>query len=236
MPPAARVGDMHVCPMVTGVVPHVGGPILPPGCPTVLVGMMPAARVTDMATCVGPPDVIVKGSPTVLIGNLMAARIGDLTAHGGMIVLGCPTVIIGEVGVPTPTVASLQNNPTVQQALEQAWTDSQPNDPAHRHEEGGWIYINTTTGEITVLRQTPGQQAGIDLSNPPIVEGSVIVGKFHTHPNPTAEGWRPGPSDQDIAVDARHGVPDLIRADDGVYHSGPDSRRGGLEGGPGFPP
>jgi uncharacterized Zn-binding protein involved in type VI secretion len=77
-------------------VPHVGGPILPPGCPTVLIGGQPAARVTDMCTCVGPPDVIVKGSPTVLIGNLLAARMGDQTAHGGVIVIGCPTVMIGD--------------------------------------------------------------------------------------------------------------------------------------------
>jgi uncharacterized Zn-binding protein involved in type VI secretion len=98
MPPAARVGDMHTCPMITpGVppVPHVGGPILPPGCPTVLIGGQPAARSTDMCTCVGPPDVIAMGSPTVLIGGLMAARIGDTTAHGGVITLGCPTVLIG---------------------------------------------------------------------------------------------------------------------------------------------
>jgi uncharacterized Zn-binding protein involved in type VI secretion len=67
--PAARVGDMHVCPMVTGVVPHVGGPILPPGSPTVLIGGMPAARVGDMATCVGPPDAIIVGCPTVMIGT-----------------------------------------------------------------------------------------------------------------------------------------------------------------------
>jgi len=95
MPPAARVTDMHTCPMVTGVVPHVGGPILPPGCPTVLIGFLPAARVGDMATCAGPPDVIVKGSATVMIGNMPAARLGDNTAHGGVIVLGCPTVLIG---------------------------------------------------------------------------------------------------------------------------------------------
>lgn len=94
MPPAARVSDMHVCPMVTGVVPHVGGPILPPGAPTVLIGGLPAARVSDMATCVGPPDVIVMGAPKVLIGGLPAARMGDSTAHGGTIVLGCFTVII----------------------------------------------------------------------------------------------------------------------------------------------
>ena len=92
--PAARVSDMHVCPMVTVLVPHVGGPILPPGAPTVLIGGLPAARVSDMATCVGPPDVIVLGSFTVLIGGLPAARMGDMTAHGGVIVMGYPTVII----------------------------------------------------------------------------------------------------------------------------------------------
>lgn len=95
MPPASRVSDMHVCPMVTGVVPHVGGPILPPCQPTVLTGMLPQARVGDMAVCVGPPDVIVKGSMTVLVGSMPAARIGDITAHGGNIVLGCFTVLIG---------------------------------------------------------------------------------------------------------------------------------------------
>ena len=86
---------MHVCPMVTGIVPHVGGPILPPGEPTVLIGFLPAARVGDMATCVGPPDVIAMGSMTVVIGYMQAARMGDLTAHGGTIVLGEPTVMIG---------------------------------------------------------------------------------------------------------------------------------------------
>jgi uncharacterized Zn-binding protein involved in type VI secretion len=84
--------------MVTGIVPHVGGPILPAGCPTVMIGSMPAARVGDMATCVGPPDVIAMGSPTVLIGNMMAARLGDPTAHGGVVVLGFPTVMIGIPG------------------------------------------------------------------------------------------------------------------------------------------
>ena len=98
MPPAARITDMHTCPMATGPVPHVGGPILPPGCPTVLIGSLPAARVGDMLTCVGPPDVIAVGSPTVLIGNMMAARLGDQTAHGGIIVVGLPTVMIGIPG------------------------------------------------------------------------------------------------------------------------------------------
>jgi uncharacterized Zn-binding protein involved in type VI secretion len=93
--PAARAGDMHVCPMVTVLVPHVGGPILPPGCPTVLISGMPAARASDMATCVGPPDVILPGGSTTLIGGMPAARMGDMTAHGGSIVLGCPTVLVG---------------------------------------------------------------------------------------------------------------------------------------------
>ena len=93
--PAARVGDMHVCPMVTGIVPHVGGPISTPGAPTVLISSMPAATATSMCVCVGPPDLIAAGSGTVLLGGLPAARMGDQTAHGGTIVLGAPTVLIG---------------------------------------------------------------------------------------------------------------------------------------------
>ena len=96
--PASRITDMHVCPMLTpGVppIPHVGGPILPPGAVTVLIGGLPAARVGDMAMCVGPPDVIVLASFTVLTMSMPQARIGDTTAHGGAIVLGCPTVLVG---------------------------------------------------------------------------------------------------------------------------------------------
>jgi uncharacterized Zn-binding protein involved in type VI secretion len=92
--PAARITDMHVCPLVNGLVPHVGGPILPPGGIPVLIGGLPAARVGDMAVCVGPPDVIVLGSFTVLIRGQPAARLGDMTAHGGAIVMGYPTVLI----------------------------------------------------------------------------------------------------------------------------------------------
>ena len=96
MPAAARTSDIHVCPMTTGTVPHVGGPILPGGNSTVLIGGMPASVVGDSCVCTGPPDTIVKGSATVLIGGVPAARMGDSTAHGGTIVLGCPTVIIGD--------------------------------------------------------------------------------------------------------------------------------------------
>ena len=95
MPFAARATDMHICPMVSGTVPHVGGPVMPPGCPTVLIGGLPAARVGDMCICTGPPDSIVMGSSTVLIGGMPAARMGDSTAHGGVVVIGSPTVIIG---------------------------------------------------------------------------------------------------------------------------------------------
>jgi uncharacterized Zn-binding protein involved in type VI secretion len=91
--------------MVTVLVPHVGGPILPPGVPTVLIDFLPAATVTSMATCVGPPDVIVLGSMGVMIGGLPAARMGDMTAHGGVIVLGSFTCMIGEVGTPSPGAA-----------------------------------------------------------------------------------------------------------------------------------
>jgi uncharacterized Zn-binding protein involved in type VI secretion len=98
--PAARITDMHVCPMVTpGVppIPHVGGPISM-GSPTVLTGKLPQARVGDMAVCVGPPDVIAMGSSGVFVNKIPAARMGDQTAHGGTIVLGLPTVLIGEAG------------------------------------------------------------------------------------------------------------------------------------------
>jgi uncharacterized Zn-binding protein involved in type VI secretion len=98
MPPAARLTDMHICPMVTpGVppIPHVGGPILGPGAPTVLIMGLPAAIVGDTAVCVGPPDSLIKGSATVTIMGRPAVRLGDSTAHGGTVVLGAPTVMIG---------------------------------------------------------------------------------------------------------------------------------------------
>lgn len=94
--PAARVGDMHVCPLVNGLVPHVGGPVLPAGVPNVLIAGLPAAVSGDMCVCTGPPDVIALGSSGVFIGGRPAARLGDTTAHGGTIVLGCFTVLIGE--------------------------------------------------------------------------------------------------------------------------------------------
>jgi uncharacterized Zn-binding protein involved in type VI secretion len=109
--PAARITDMHTCPMVTPgtpPIPHVGGPITGPGCPTVLIGGVPAAVMGDMCVCVGPPDTIVLGSTGVMIGGKPAARMGDSTAHGGVIVGGFPTVMIGEAGgAAAPSLAAM---------------------------------------------------------------------------------------------------------------------------------
>lgn len=93
--PISRITDMHVCPMVTGVVPHVGGPILPPGTPMVLAGSLPVATMGAMCACVGPPDSIILGSMTVLVGKKPAAKMGSSTSHGGTVILGCPTVLVG---------------------------------------------------------------------------------------------------------------------------------------------
>jgi hypothetical protein len=130
---------------------------------------------------------------------------------------------------PAPSADDLARHPVVVQAIEEAWSDSRPTDPGNRHEEGGWIYL------VTTVRAGRGRNDLIDLINPPLLPGAVIVGKFHTHPNPSLEGWEPGPSPDDIMVDEMHGVPDLIRADDGLHLSGPDRRRGGLGGNPRFP-
>jgi hypothetical protein len=135
-----------------------------------------------------------------------------------------------------PTKTELANDLAVRQALEQAWIDSLPADPAQRHEEGGWIYLDTLSGAIFVRRALAGGQASLDLSAPPVVANAVVVATYHTHPNPSAEGWDPGPSVDDTNSAWLFGVPCLIRADDGVHTTGPDARRGGLAGGPGFPP
>lgn len=98
MPAAARLTDFHICPMMDPgpvPIPHVGGPVIGPGEPTVIIVGLPAARVGDMLMCVGPPDSIAMGSATVIIGGVPAARMGDETAHGGTILLGALTVMIG---------------------------------------------------------------------------------------------------------------------------------------------
>ena len=135
--PAARITDMHTCPMVTpGMppVPHVGGPVVGPGAPTVLIGGMPAAVMGDTCICVGPPDTIIMGSTGVFIGGKPAARMGDPTVHGGVITVGCVTVLIGEVapGSPPPPVMPLpvkaaisQMNPSTAASADQIMTMKQ---------------------------------------------------------------------------------------------------------------
>jgi hypothetical protein len=135
-----------------------------------------------------------------------------------------------------PTAAELLRDPVVQTALDRAWVDSLPADATRRHEEGGWIYMDVTTGMLSALRAPAGGQAMIDLTLPPLVPGATVVATFHTHPNPTAEGWDPRPSAGDTRSAWLLGVPCLIRTDVGVYTTGPDSRRGGPAGGPGYPP
>ena len=134
-----------------------------------------------------------------------------------------------------PTADDLKANPIVLAALDLAWLDSMTRDPALRHEEGGWIYMDVSNGTITVRRAYTGGLNYIDLSVPAIVLMSVIVGKFHTHPNPTDDGWNPAPSHADMVLDWQDGVPNLIKSDRGIFVSGPPSRRGGLAGPPGFP-
>jgi uncharacterized Zn-binding protein involved in type VI secretion len=133
MPPAARVTDLHTCPMVEGIVPHVGGPAMPPGEPKVIIGFLPAVRVSDRAVCVGPMDTIASGAPNVLIGNKPAARMGDLTSHGGVITLGCPTVLIGtSVQSEALLGAAASGTPFCEECAERALQEPAPEDqPQH---------------------------------------------------------------------------------------------------------
>jgi uncharacterized Zn-binding protein involved in type VI secretion len=165
MPFAARLSDMHVCPMFDFLKPHVGGPILPPCCPTVLIGGLFAARVTDLATCASAPDVIAVGAYPVLIGGLPAARVGDMTVHGGVIVIGCPTVIIGSAGtVGSPgraagfffgpqtqkdTCALMTTQGIVQQNGGATFTE--PQMQAIGIASGAYTVCNGTTSEATVM-------------------------------------------------------------------------------------
>ena len=134
-----------------------------------------------------------------------------------------------------PTATELRDHPLVQQALEQAWIDSLPDDARRRDEEGGWIYCEVAAGGILVRRAPSGGQALLDLSAPGEIPGFLVVPTFHTHPNPSNEGWVFSPSEDDIRSAFLFGVPCLIRADDGIYTTGPESRRGGLTGESGFP-
>lgn len=134
-----------------------------------------------------------------------------------------------------PTASELLAHPDVIRALDDAWADSQVHDPGNRHEEGGWIYMDLTTAAIMIRRAPTGIRSRLSLANPPLLPNYLIVGTFHTHPSPAAEGWATEPSSQDQLAARHTGVPWLIRAEDGDHSAGPDSRRGGLGGGAGFP-
>jgi hypothetical protein len=134
-----------------------------------------------------------------------------------------------------PSVSELLDDPVVVEALKKAWNDSLPDDAARRHEEGGWIYMDIASGKIAMRSAAAGTQATLDLSAPHEIPGAVVVATFHTHPNPSTEGWETGPSTADTQSAWFFGVPCIIRADDGIHTTGPDSRRGGLTGGPGYP-
>ncbi len=135
-----------------------------------------------------------------------------------------------------PTSSDLLASAEVLLALAGAWADSRVDDPDDRHEEGGWIYMELSTGAIQTRRAPAGTRSRLSLTNPPLLPNHVIVGTFHTHPNPASEGWETGPSAQDERAANFSGVPWLIRAEDGDYFVGPNSRRSGLGGGPGYPP
>lgn len=135
-----------------------------------------------------------------------------------------------------PTAAELLAHSDVIQALGRAWADSLVNDPTNRHEEGGWIYLDLSTGAILTRQAPKGTRSRLSLGNPPLLPNHVLVGTFHTHPNPSSEGWTTKPSLQDEQAARYSGVPSLIRAEDGDYSTGPATRRGGLGGGPGYPP
>jgi hypothetical protein len=134
-----------------------------------------------------------------------------------------------------PSASELLANQNVLQALATAWIDSQVTDPVRRHEEGGWIYMDLSTGTIDTRRAAAGSRSRLSLANPPLLPNHVVVGTFHTHPNPASEGWSTGPSPQDEQAATYSGVPWLIRAEDGDYSTGPAERRGGLMGAPGYP-
>jgi hypothetical protein len=139
------------------------------------------------------------------------------------------------VAQDAPSAAELEANPVVQAAFAAAWADSLADDPTQRHEEGGWVYVHGQTGAVVVRRCLPGGEDEILLTNPPVLPDHYVVATFHTHPNPTTEGWLPEPSPTDRAFAHRRGVPCFVVSDNGVYSTGPDRRVGGLTGLPGFP-
>ena len=134
-----------------------------------------------------------------------------------------------------PTVRELLDSEVVITALEDAWIDSRADHPEFRREQGGWIFVNLTSGELFAVRAHSEFQSELELFEAPSVAGSMVVATYHTHPNPSSAGWYPGPSNHDARSAWILGVPCIIRADDGIYTTGPTARRGGLTGSSGYP-
>ncbi|HWK03328.1 MAG TPA: PAAR domain-containing protein [Puia sp.] len=200
--PAARLADMHVCPMLTpGLppIPHVGGPILGPGCPTVLIGGMPAAVMGDMCVCVGPPDSIVLGSTGVMIGGKPAARMGDQCAHGGTIILGCPTVLIGEVSgtaAERPDAASGDSQTAATalsmfEAQERQWVDIPgiPDLPPHKKDPPSIIDHSSIAFRLIDQEGNPIEGERYEVTLP---DGSTRKGKTDKNGEVSIHGFTPG--------------------------------------------
>ena len=134
-----------------------------------------------------------------------------------------------------PSAAELQAKPVVQVAFAAAWADSFPDDPALRHEEGGFIYVNATTGDVQIRRAPPGTRRALDMSSPPDLSGCFLVATYHTHPNLIADGGDPDPSEADRREAVGSGVPWFVISEIGIFAVGPDRRVGGLTGPPGYP-
>lgn len=225
-PFAARVGDMHSCPVCDGPKPHVGGPIIAPGCLTVLVGGLPAARLGDPATCAGPPDSIAQGEPTVHIGGQPAARVGDMTAHGGTVVQFCATVMIGKTivdpspgqskgpnGKKGPTAASTGTSTsrgpykTQDEAAKAALGEANPVSIQKNREYGGKIYKDKD-GNYYYTAPSKGSGTSFNPSTVKTPTDSTTVGDYHTHgdystrdPRTGAAIRTPDPSKDQFASD-----------------------------------
>jgi len=188
-PFAARVGDLHACPMVTpGVppVPHVGGPILPPGAVTVMIGGQPAAALGDMCTCVGPPDAIVQGSSSVMIYGRPAARMGDMTTHGGTIAFGFPTVLIGGPSFTVPSVQVTVENQVWWNPLD--WYDILSGNPPDIYYgniviRGDAAYQQQVLKDLQALDSTP---SGRRLLNSINSSGKTVTIENYTGAAPNA--------------------------------------------------
>ncbi|MBB5690654.1 hypothetical protein GXW77_09050 [Roseomonas alkaliterrae] len=183
--PAARVTDMHLCPMASPAVPpvpHVGGPILPPCAPTVLIGSLFSARILDMAMCVGPPDAIAQGAATVLVMNMPASRILDSTSHGGKIIMGCFTVLIGG---KTATIKVDPNADPAFLAQLRAALAQIFSTPSGRE----WLRQMSETGrEITILQGGPGANFATPANSADASNGTGTNTTVTWDPNTTSLG------------------------------------------------